>query len=451
MNLHKASRHLLSSSLCFASPVSSNSFVTHAIRSGYKQYFIAFCCLWLWVAPHDLYAEADNMKAGKFKENYLVSDEVRDRELDAEEDPLTRHQSELAETPEQVIAEPDEFRFYGSVRIRYRDTDSGSVWGDGGSRFGLSGSWQYKPEYWLFGRGEAGFNILDTADLLFNRGDRPPDSKFGEEVFLRLLYVGIETPDVMLTAGKNWSTYYRVSSFTDRFQGTGASASGTFNAGTDGGRTGTGRADSVLQTRGLVNLIKSVSVLKPLNLNLQIQHGQPIPKVDGFNYKTAVGLSSVLETDYGFAVGVAYNHANIDSADLALLSANGIDGDAKALIVGVRWYGDDWYIGSIASRLENHETTGRDIYFDGAGWELYSQYRVFKNWWGVGGWNWLRPDSGEVQAGAYNIDYGVIGVRYSFRGFSQMIFANVRLESSTAVDGTKAGNVYTIGVRWDLP
>jgi hypothetical protein len=32
-----------------------------------------------------------------------------------------------------------------------------------------------------------------------------------------------------------------------------------------------------------------------------------------------------------------------------------------------------------------------------------------------------------------------------------MIFANARFESSTAQDGTEAGNVYTIGVRWDLP
>ena len=41
--------------------------------------------------------------------------------------------------------------------------------------------------------------------------------------------------------------------FTDLFQGNGGSASGTYNAGTDGGATGTGRADSVLQSRFLVS------------------------------------------------------------------------------------------------------------------------------------------------------------------------------------------------------
>jgi len=425
------------------------------MRSNNKNYCLLLFLLWSCPVPMMAHAEEIDAQAdeatSKTAEKFLVTDDVRDRELGAEEDPMARQQSDIIETLEEVIAQPDEFRLYGSVRIRYRDTDAGSFWGDGGSRFGLSGRWQFRPETWLFGRGEAGFNLLDTADLLFNRGDRPPGTKFGDEVFLRLLYLGIETPEMNVTAGKNWSTYYRVSSFTDRFQGTGASASGTYNAGTDGGYTGTGRADNVLQTRGVFVNMGPTSILKPLNLNLQVQHGRPIPKTDGFNYRTTIGISSVLETDYGVAVGLAYNHANIDSADLPALSANGIDGDATAALIGIRWYSDDWYVGSVVSRLNNHETTGQDIYFDGTGWEVYAQYRVFRQWWVIGGWNKLEPDSGETQAGDFSIDYNVVGVRYSFQGFRQMIFANARLENSTNQAGLEAGNVYTIGIRWDLP
>lgn len=422
-----------------------------------KLYLVPLYCFWILLIPHVVSAEpaastqqAKN-PADKEKDGFRVTDEVRDRELSAEEDPLAHEHSRLVEKLEKFIRVPDEFRLYGSARIRYRETDSGSFWGDGGSRIGLSGRWQFKPEHWLFGRGEAGINLLDTADLIYNRGDRPPGSKFGDELFLRLAYLGVETPDVMLTAGKNWSTYYRVSSFTDRFQGTGASASGTFNAGTDGGYTGTGRAGGVLQTRGLVNAFKPLSVLKQLNLNAQIQHGQPIPTVPDKSYETTTGFSSVLETHQGVAVGLAYNYANIDSADLAELNAVGIDGDATAAIIGARWYGDDWYIGTVVSRLKNHETTDQNIFFDGIGCELYAQYNLHKQWWAVGGWNKLKPDDSETQAGAYNVDYGVIGVRYSFQDFRQMIFANARFESSNTQDGTELGNVYTIGVRWDLP
>lgn len=427
------------------------------MNSGIRLLWISLCCLYLLVPARVSSAESVTSieqpvnTIHEEQDKYQVADEVRKRELGAEEDPLARQQSEHVETPEKVIAVPDKFRLYGSVRTRYRNAGTGSIWDDGGSRFGLSGRWQFRPETWLFGRGEAGINLLDTADQLFNSGDRPPDTRLGDEVFLRLLYLGIETPDIMLIAGKNWSTYYLVSSFTDRFQGMVASASGTYNAGTDGGNTGTGRADGVLQTRGVLGTIRPTSILKLLNLNFQLQHGQPIPKVDGIDYKTTIGLSTVLETDQGVAVGIAYNHANIDSADLPALSAVGIDGDATAAIIGVRWYGDDWYIGTVVSRLKNHETTGKDIYFDGTGWEAYGQYRVFRKWWAVGGWNKLEPDSSEIQAGAFNVDYSVIGVRYSFQGFRQMIFANARLESSTAQDGTEFGNVYTIGVRWDLP
>ena len=427
------------------------------MKSGIRLLWIPLCCLYLLISAR--VASAESVTSIEQPENtiqeeqskYQVADEVRERELGAEEDPLAKKQSEHIETPEEVIAEPDKFRLYGSVRIRYRDTDSGSFWGDGGSRFGISGRLQFRPKTWLIGRGEAGFNLLDTADLLFNRGDRPPGTKLGDEVFLRLLYLGIETPDLNVTAGKNWSTYYRVSSFTDRFQGTGASASGTYNAGTDGGYTGTGRADNVLQTRGVFVNLMPTSILKPLNLNFQLQNGRPIPKTDGFNYQTTYGISSVLENDYGVAIGLAYNHANIDSADLPALSSVGIDGDATAAIIGARWYGNAWYVGTVVSRLKNHETTGPDIYFDGTGWEVYAQYNLYKRWWAVGGWNSLEPDSSETQAGDFNIDYGVIGVRYSFQGFRQMIFANARLESSNAQDGTELGNVYTIGVRWDLP
>ena len=422
-----------------------------------KLYYIPCYCLWLSVFAQAVCAQTaapskqEENTAQTRQERFLITEEVRDRELDVEEDPLAREQSDLSEDPEEVIARPDELRLYGSVRIRYRDAGAGTFWGDGGSRFGLSGRWQFRPATWVFGRGEAGFNLLDTADLLFNRGDRPPEQKLGDEVFLRLLYLGVETPDIMLTAGKNWSTYYRVSSFTDRFQGTGASASGTYNAGTDGGNTGTGRADGVLQTRGLVGLFNATSILKPLNFNLQLQHGQPIPAVEGKDYKLTFGLSSVLETDYGIGLGIAYNHASIDSADLPALSASGIDGDATAAIIGARWFGDEWYIGTVLARLQNHETTDRDIYFDGTGWEVYAQYNLYKRWWAVGGWNRLEPDSGELQAGDYKVDYGVVGVRYSFEGFRQMIFANARLNSSTTQDGLELDNVYTIGVRWDLP
>ena len=415
-------------------------------------------CFWLLFFPTTLYAASANPASSeaaasqnKAQNEKLQTEAAREREKSAEEDPLAQRQADHVDRPIEWASEPDELNLYGSVRIRYRDTTKESFWGDGGSRIGLAGQWQFKPQTWLFGRVEAGIDVLDEIDLLIDRSARPPGDKFGDTAFLRLLYLGVETPDYMLTAGKNWSSYYQVTSFTDRFQGTGASASGTYNAGTDGGYSGTGRADRVIQARVLIDAFEKSHGIKPLHLNLQFQHGEPVPRVDNINYKTTIGISALLETTDDVTLGLAYNHANIDSSDLATLSASGIDGDATALSLGLRWFSKNWYLATVLSRLKNHETTDEFIYFDGTGWEVYGQYNLYKSWWVVGGWNLLEPDSSEIQAGAYKTKYSVLGVRYSFREFRQMLFANVRFESSTLQDGSSLGNVYTIGVRWDLP
>ena len=377
-------------------------------------------------------------------------DNARERELAADEDPLEQQKSEAEERKEDQL-QPGNFGLYGSVRVRHRWVGSEKIWSDGGSRIGATGSWRFNPAFKVFGRAEAGFNLLDQIDFLLDRGDRPQGQKFGDTLFLRLLYAGFESPGTVVTLGKNWSTFYRVSSFTDRFQGTGGSASGTYNAGTDGGYTGTGRADRALQARFAIDTTNRETTFKPLGLGLQLQYGEPIPRVPGKEYGATLGLSSVYETDSGMAVGIAYNHAQIDDADLSELQAVGIDGDATALILGARWYGERWYAGTVVSRLDNHETTGQGIYFDGTGWEVYSQYQVSGPWWAIAGWNILEPDSGETQAGAFKIRYGVLGVRYSFQKFRQMIFANVRFESGSTQNGNRQSDVYTIGVRWDLP
>jgi len=251
--------------------------------------------------------------------------------------------------------------------------------------------------------------------------------------------------------GKNWSTYYQVSSYTDRFQGTGGSASGTYNAGTDGGLTGTGRADQVIQTRLLPKRISRFLHLKPVNINVQLQHGNSIPQVEDRNYGTAIGLSAQIMTTSDFSAGLAYNFADIPNNQDPDIRAAGIDGDAQALLFGVKWFNDDWYIGTTVARLINHETTDEDIYFYGTGWEVYAQRRIIPKWWVIGGWNWLGPDADQEQAGEYEIKYGVLGIRYSFDEFRRMIYTNIQFSGGSKASGESASNFYTIGVRWDFP
>jgi hypothetical protein len=248
------------------------------------------------------------------------------------------------------------------------------------------------------------------------------------------VYAGVDTPRVNYIVGKNWSTYYKVSYFTDRFMGTGGSASGTYNAQTDGGPTGPGRADRTLQTHLSIDFLPE-RWFKPFNLNVQVQNGNPIPFGDGANYGTALGLSAVLTTQNNSTLGLAHNYANIDPNDNPSLRRIGLSGSANATLIGIRSFGDRWYAGILASRLQNHETTDEGNYFDGWGSEFYAQYRIAGPVWFVGGYNFLEPDANEVLAREYRIRYAVAGLRYSIDNFRRMIFINARLDDSLNADG----------------
>lgn len=381
--------------------------------------------------------------------------DARAREQAADEDPLSLQQlqalKEAEEAPsDQRPPEPNQLDIYGSLRIRYRSESGSHAFSDGGSRVGIRGRYQFLPRKWLFARAEAGFNLLDEIRAQVNPSANPPDVGPGDTFFRRLAYVGYESPNLFLVFGKTWSVYYKVSGFTDRFASTGGQAGGTFNARTDGGYTGTGRAENAFQTRILVDFLPERWGVEPFSLNLQVQDGERIPGMDGHRYGTTVGVSAILTTRDDFSLGVAYNHARVPNSDQAALRRRGIDGDARALAVGARWYSDDWYLATLLARMNNHETTNQGNYFDGWGMELYAQYRFKGNWWLTGGGNWLEPDGDQSLAGDYRIKFGVIGLRYTLRGFDRFLYANLRAERSRRQNGDAIGNVVTAGLRWNF-
>ena len=378
-----------------------------------------------------------------------VQEESVTREMEADQDPLEATISELQEEPFYKYKDHTSFKLYGSVRFRYTEANLENDWSDGGSRVGANGEFQFRPQFWLLGRAEVGFNVFDALDKLLSSSNRLDDKD--KKASPRLVYAGLQTKSTTLTYGKNWSSYYRVSSITDRFESFGGDASGTYNALTDGGDTGTGRANNVLQGRFSIKGMPEKWKLKPFKLSLQVQNGEDIPQVDGATYKQAFGISTILESTGEKLIGIAYNHAIIDEADLPALRTQGMDGDSSALIIGTRRFGDKYYAGMTISRLKNQETTNAGNYFDGWGWEYFGSYNFSNRWWVVGGWNVLEPDSNQPLAGDYRLRYGVLGLRYTFDKFRKMVYSEIRLDDSLSADGTRPGNTYTLGVRWDIP
>jgi len=376
-------------------------------------------------------------------------EQARKRESESAEDPLQKRQAEKVDQPDEWSDEPSGYDLYGSARLLYRKAGGETVLGDGGSRIGVNATWQYRPQSWLFARVEAGFNLLDALDAVFHPGSRADDES-DALLFSRLYYVGWETPDQIATVGKNWSTYYQVTGFTDLFDSTGGSASGTYNAQTDGGPTGTGRADSVLQTRVTVDWFPESLHVKPFDMNVQVQYGRGIPQVVDAKYGLTLGLSAVFKTREDMEAGFAYNFADVRNERNPALAAAGIRGDAQALAFGVRQIRDRWYLATTLTRLLNHETTDQARYFNGWGWEVYGRYRLFGKFWAVGGWNWLKPDSGQPLVGQYRTKYGVVGLRYSIKEFQRLVFLEARLDTSRETDGSMVGNSVAFGVRWNF-
>jgi len=415
------------------------------------RYYRSILSLVVYIVLSDiLFAQTIETKNDEQKEavDTVTIEQAREREQMAQEDPLAVRQSDRVDRKDDWAEDPDDFNLYGSIRIRYRVTDVENFWGDGDSRLGANGQWQYSPKHWIFGRIELGFNVLDELDLVF---DPAGNSRRGTDnkLFLRLGYLGLETSNAMYIAGKNWSTYYQVAGFTDRFDSSGGEATGVFNAGTDGGPFGTGRADGVLQSRFLIDLPGEYK-LKPFHLNVQLQYDQPIPLVTNGQYGVGLGLSAIYESRDDFSIGLAYNYANVRDKNNADVLNAGIDGNAQAGLLGLRWFGKHWYAATSIARLQNVETTDNDLYFDGWGWEVYSQYNLHQPWWIVAGWNVLQPDTDEAQAGQYELKYAVLGVRYSFKDFQQMLYFDVRLDYGQLSDGSVLGDVYTVGGQWDL-
>jgi len=375
--------------------------------------------------------------------------DARDRESASEEDPMAQREAEKLHQPDEVAPATKGFKFYGSVRVRNRTTGSANVWDDDGSRAGLNWQSTTKESHSWFAHAEYGFNIFSEVNRWLYPGGSPTDTS--SSLFNRLAYVGYETPKSYFIVGKNWSTYYQVASFTDRFDGTGGNASGAFNAGTDGGATGTGRADNLLQSRYQTGPLTRRLGIKPIKVNAQVQYGNSIPGVASEKYALGIGLSSVIQSRDDLAFGIAYNHSQLANPGAPALTAAGIDGDTQALLLGARHIGKKWFLGTTLSRTMNLHTTDQGVYFDGLGWEVYGNFQVTNKFWLVGGWNYLVPDTGETQAGQYRIRYGIVGLRYSLRGLDRTVYTELQYSDGRAADGSSFGNIFTVGLRWDLP
>src|SRR6187402_1583793 len=231
------------------------------------------------------------------------------------------------------------------------------------SRVGVKAEQSLYENVSVLGQGEWRMS-LGSGDTTYNISENPDtglatfESKTNQAFSTRLGFVGLGFGKYgKLTLGKQWGVYYDVSQWTDSYIVFGAHGSSTFNAGTDGGQTGVGRANDAVVYR---------VALGPLKLGVQAQFTSArSPTVDG------LGGSLVYDLGAGLRVGVAYSHAFLDfTSNIA-----GYDGeDAQALTAGISFDEGGWKIAVVNTWTHDHElvkTPLATVMYDTRGAELF--------------------------------------------------------------------------------
>ncbi|NRB38690.1 MAG: hypothetical protein HRU20_09530, partial [Pseudomonadales bacterium] len=117
---------------------------------------------------------------------------------------------------------------------------------DGGTRGGLIYAKRLDNDDQLILHLEVGSEVFGNIDGFIHPDERDDEANAFNR---RLSYLRYGRDDYYVVLGKNWSVYHFIASMTDRFITVGGKATGIYNASTDGGATGSGRADNALQIR----------------------------------------------------------------------------------------------------------------------------------------------------------------------------------------------------------
>lgn len=331
---------------------------------------------------------------------------------------------------------------YGRFSGHLAFTHDGVDFANNGSRFGIKAEQRVTGDVAVFGRGEWRVN-LGQGDTAYNLSENPDtglatiDSTSNQAIGTRLGYVGLRFGRyAALSFGKQWGVYYDVSEWTDRYAVFGAHGSSTYNAGTDGGQTGEGRANDAVIYRFAVG---------PLRIGAQAQFlDSREAVVDGW------GGSLVFDTGMGLRVGTAYSHATLD-LEASLPGYDG--GPAQALTAGFTFDGAGFMLSSVNTWTKNHEIVGTGaaaVMYDTLGAELLAAYTVDGAFMPYGGFDFAVPRG--LDARFVDPDYGtrdlLAGFRWVFdaKGAS-FVYIEGRTGSTLDATGERAADVVTAGIR----
>lgn len=325
---------------------------------------------------------------------------------------------------------------YGSLRLAsVVNTDGVSDIRNNSSRVGLRGEKALGGSLTAFARLELGVNLVNNDRSIIETGEPgAPIGQGSQAFFSRLGYIGLGTPIGNVAWGKQWSPYYDVAAFTDQGQLFSGLASGAFNAGTDGGLAGTGRAERAFQYRERFGFV---------SVGLQVQNRATSP--NDRKWLDTWGGSVVVGGAQGFAAGASYNDVR-DGVENP--NPNQTQLGDKAGLFGARYRQGSLYAAATFSILKQHEVDDLGRRYDGNGFEAAVVYDFTDRTWVEVVFNNLQPDSDHP--GDFRLRFLATNVVYQFGGASR-VFAGVKFDGGRTSDGTsRPAAVFAGGLRYNF-
>jgi predicted porin len=324
-------------------------------------------------------------------------------------------------------------KYYISLRPQLGNNGSkkGMKFRDGGSRGGFFYYKEFGNQIEIMSQYEAGISFNSDVPFI-NISD-------GDNSSRRLSYISLIYHNESIVIGKYWSTYYDIASFTDYFMAFGAQASGAFNNLSDGGDSGTGRPDRVIQIKTKHDRYK---------IKLQFQPTHLAPENIDTEYQYSLSSSIIYKYSDYLYIGASIAYAKFDNITEHMADI-GIDGNDQSYILGFTYKRDRYSINSIVSYTKNHMNDDLGIYFDSIGTELYLQYDISDSIRIAGGSNIMLPTSGDY-LGSYSIKTNILSLQYTFgaKTYDDLIYIEVSTPRGRLSNGDTLDLSVAIGLRY---
>ena len=341
------------------------------------------------------------------------------------------------------------FAPYGSLRTIVSISDSQAEVQDDASRVGINFS-TFGPIK-VFATGEWGVNLV-RSETTFNAGATTEQgfgviSQDSQSVFAaRLGFLGVDLGRFgRLSFGKENSTHYDIAGYTtDRFNVFGGTSTATYVAGTDGGQSGTGRADQVIMYH-----LKFAKIMD-FGAQGQLRSGDTLQAFNGFGFSLQAAVMP------GLKIGGAYNKTYFNP-QLTQAIFNGGRTDYWTFGAKGNWRNLEW--GAVWARQSNGDIAfipnpagGSEpvaVGFSANGVEIYSRLTFGKFAAVLGFEDYLPHDLNPVINPDFKTRYGILGAEWHISK-SGYAFIEAKLGDSVDAQGKDVSQAAAIGFRYDF-